>query len=63
MKKDKEFYICLLILSRVNRVKNRMEFVDLRFLIFFINCMIILLISFGYFIVRVVIYLVIEWKV
>lgn len=63
MKKDKEFYICLLILSRVNRVKNRMEFVDLGFLIFFINCMIILLISFGYFIVRVVIYLVIEWKV
>lgn len=63
MKKDKEFYICLLILSRVNRVKNRMEFVDLGFFIFFINCMIILLISFGYFIVRVVIYLVIEWKV
>lgn len=63
MKKDKEFYICLLILSRVNRVKNRMEFVDLGFLIFFINCMIILLILFGYFIVRVVIYLVIEWKV
>lgn len=63
MKKDKEFYICLLILLRVNRVKNRMEFVDLGFLIFFINCMIILLISFGYFIVRVVIYLVIEWKV
>lgn len=63
MKKDKEFYICLLILSRVNRVKNRMEFVDLGFFIFFINCMIILLILFGYFIVRVVIYLVIEWKV